>query len=118
MKKLIKLVPMMALLLGLGVYTVNAKMKALEAENALTDQQWIYSPPGSADDPTNQDYYQHYSMGDLQEECEDGLEVCGVSAPSTNPSNPAAGKPDLTGLETDLEEGNPNANIFRGNFSR
>ncbi|MCY4780023.1 hypothetical protein ORI89_10205 [Sphingobacterium sp. UT-1RO-CII-1] len=119
MKKLIKLVPAMALLLALGVYTgkVIGKSQKVETNHMLTDVQWLYTPPATDDDPTNENYYTYHPSSDLESDCTGSNEVCGISAPSQG-ANPSTSKPDLSDLSIDLGQGNNNPKIFRGDFTR
>jgi len=115
MKNLKKALPLAALLLGITAYGVQATIAKV---STATDQQWIYSPPAMDDDPTNPAYYSYHPENDLETACNDGSQICGVKAPSSNPGNPSSGQPVLTSLETDLEQGNPNPDIFRGEFNQ
>lgn len=110
MKKLIKLVPMMALLLGLGVYTVNAKMKAVEAEKAQTEKEWMLN--GSQ--PSNPTDYVPAPDG-TRNDCKKQEEtVCVVIAPETSSGQPnfAAIPGLLEALAGDLEH----ENIIKGPY--
>ena len=97
----------MALLLGLGVYTVNAKMKALEAENALTDQDWIFT----GTDPTQSNQYSP-APTNAKDDCQGDSEVCVVSAPLGSNNQPNLNAVD--GLMEALENDSPHSNITRG----
>lgn len=69
----------MALLLGLGVYTVNAKMKALEAERAQTDPEWMLKSGGN---PANAEDYELAPQGRYEDCVEANTTVCAVKAPA------------------------------------
>lgn len=106
MKKLIKLVPMMALLLGLGVYTVNAKMKAVEAEKAQTEHDWVLK--NHDDDPTDASNYERYN-GDISQACGGDSEVCGIKAPEDGTTDMP--KISLELLE-EINSGSETARVF------
>ncbi len=101
----------MALLLGLGVYTVNAKMKALEAEKVQTEQEWMLNDTN----PTNPENYVQAPPG-TQNDCErDDETVCIVLAPAD-----AEGKPNFAAvldLESALSSGAEHPNIIRGPYN-
>lgn len=101
----------MALLLGLGVYTVNAKMKALEAERAQTQPEWMLDE----DDATNPDNYVQVPL-ETRNDCEEDDEsICVVLAPAD-----AEGKPNFAavpGLQSALASGAPHSNIIRGPYN-
>lgn len=103
MKKLIKLVPTMALLLALGVYTVNAKMKAFEAEKVQTEENWMLSDPAN---PTLPQSYTH-TNDDVSDVCQGSAQLCGIKAPDNG------GQPLIDDdLKTAIESGSPTQNVF------
>jgi len=120
MKNLIQRLPLVALIVGTITFVGNAKGEADQAysNNQFVDVQWLYTPPATDDDPTNEDYYTYHPSNDLESECTGSEDVCGVSAPSQDPANPSNSKPDLSDIESDLEQDNPNSKIHRGEFSR
>ncbi|MCY4780347.1 hypothetical protein ORI89_11850 [Sphingobacterium sp. UT-1RO-CII-1] len=101
MKKLIKLVPAMALLLALGVYTVNAKMKAAVAEKTQTEKEWMLKPGGNLTDPTD---YEQASAGRFEDCVATNTSVCAIKAPAdpNNPNIPLFSDQIQTALESDL----------------
>lgn len=94
----------MALLLGLGVYTVNAKMKALEAEKVQTEQEWMLNG-SQPSNPSNYIPAPDGTRNDCQEQEEN---VCVVIAPATSSGQPnfsaVPGLPEA--LAGDLEHDN------------
>ncbi|MCY4780508.1 hypothetical protein ORI89_12670 [Sphingobacterium sp. UT-1RO-CII-1] len=101
MKKLIKLVPAMALLLALGVYTVNAKMKANVAQ---TEESWVLK--NHDDDPTEPSNYERYN-GDISQACGGDTKVCGIKAPEDGTTDMPEISPEL------LEEINSGSSTLR-----
>lgn len=107
MKKILKAIPFMALLLGVGLFSVNA---ALKTESTLVDQEWLKD----ASDPTNPDSYIQVPAG-TQNDCEGENEVCVVLAPAD-----ANGRPDFTavsGLEQALENSTDHPNIIKAPYN-
>ncbi|MGF7469282.1 hypothetical protein ACQZFR_18880, partial [Alcaligenes nematophilus] len=98
-------------LLALGVYTVNAKMKAAVAEKTQTDAAWMLDE----DDPTNPESYVEVPLV-TQDDCEKANEtICVVLAPAD-----AEGKPDFEAvldLESALSSGQQHPNIIRGPYT-
>lgn len=90
----------MALLLGLGVYTVNAQLKA---ENAQTEQNWMLTDP---DNPTLPQSYTH-TNDDVSSVCQGSAQLCGIKAPDNG------GQPLIDNdLRDEIESGSPTANVF------
>ncbi|MCY4779359.1 hypothetical protein ORI89_06840 [Sphingobacterium sp. UT-1RO-CII-1] len=107
MKKLIKLVPAMALLLALGVYTVNAKMKAAVAEKTQTEQKWMLKSPNL--NPADPDNYEP-TTGSISD-CRGIEEVCMVEAPASAEDSEKPNFSDIDGLEEALSSDLDHENI-------
>lgn len=90
----------MALLLGLGVYTVNAKMKAGTPQ---TEENWTLTDPAN---PTLPQSYTH-TNDDVSTVCQGADELCGIKAPDNG------GQPLIDDdLRAEIESGRPTANVF------
>lgn len=100
----------MALLLGLGVYTVNAKMKALEAEKVQTDQEWTLT----GTDRTDPESYT-LAPGSTSDCVDVDETVCAIEAPAdpNDSSIPQLSESLLEALEGDLDHDA----IFKGPYN-
>jgi len=103
MKKIIKLVPVMALCAALGFH-LSAEAK-LKTESIQANQEWLLNPGG---DPTNPAHYSPAPPG-TKDDCEGMSEVCVVEAPANASSQPNFGA--ISGLQQALERGEPHDNI-------
>ncbi len=104
MKQLKLVAPLLAAILGLGVYVGHANEMSKEAARA-TEQSWeVINPNGDLTDPNN---YQPYS-GDIATLCPSDEVLCGIKA-----ENNGAGKPQMTPqLESEIESGQPTSHVF------
>ena len=84
MNKLFKTMPLIAILLGAGIFTVNA---AFDAGQVLVDQEWVPNPSG---DPTNPNDYTAAPSGTISDCSNTNGSVCAIVAPedSANPGKP------------------------------
>jgi hypothetical protein len=109
MNRLIKALPLMAVILGLTVFLGNAASKAI-AKNTATDQEWMFN---GGDRANPEDYI---PAPGSSENCQGDLEVCIVSAPADSEDS---NKPDFSqvlDLEEALENNTTHDNITRGTY--
>ncbi|WDF66931.1 hypothetical protein PQ465_11500 [Sphingobacterium oryzagri] len=93
MNKIIKTMPLMALLLGAGIFTVDASFKTSDVQE---NQQWLLETGGDRTDPAD-----YVLTEDASAVCQEtNTAVCGVNAPASsgNPNIPSFN----TGLQTAL----------------
>ena len=107
MNKLIKTMPLMAILLGAGIFTVNA---ALDASQVQTDQEWTLDPNG---DQSNPEDYTLAPTGSISDCANADATVCAVVAPE-DPSN--AGRPLFSQeIQDELDSPTPDhSDIYKG----
>lgn len=82
----------MVLFAAVGIYTADAKWKALEAEKVQTDEDWVLK--NHDDDPTEQSNYERYN-GDISQACGGESQVCGIKAPEDGTTDMPDISPEL-----------------------
>lgn len=96
----------MVLFAAVGIYTADAKWKALEAEKVQTDEDWVLK--NHDDDPTEPSNYERYN-GDISQACGGVSEVCGIKAPEDGTTDMPDISPELL---AEINSGSATSRVF------
>ena len=109
MDKLVKQLPLVALLLAFTVFVGKAAVQALNTSSATM---WVFDPETADPDPTDPTNYKPIDP-EQAGTCIGSTEVCIVSAPDTGNG------PDLSDedLQDALQNGSYHPDIIRGDYS-
>lgn len=109
MKKLAKVLPLMAMILGITVFAVNGMITKL---NNADEQEWMLKAPSL--DPSNPNNYEPASGS--KSDCNGEQEVCVVEAPADASDSNIPDFTETIGLEAALNGDLDHEKIYKGPF--